>query len=257
MAEEGFLRRWSRMKASGGEVAEAPPRPCTPVPSPAGAPAAVPSAAPTGVPTSPRTAAAAPEAPPPTLDDVARLTPESDFSAFVAQGVDKSVQRLALKKLFSDPHFRVMDGLDMYMDDYNKPSPMSAAMLAALEHAKSALRPSEPHKPQVTADAMDAAAAAAQEAAGSGEALAGQPPEPHVEPETEAEAEALPAGEPVPGAGALPSASEETDGIQAPAQVPAHAPVHSPIHTRIHARTQATPACTQTGTHPQSLQGQA
>ena len=50
------------------------------------------------------------------------------------------MRRLALKKLFADPHFNVMDRLDMYMDDYNKPSPVSAAMLAALQHARGALR---------------------------------------------------------------------------------------------------------------------
>jgi hypothetical protein len=30
-----------------------------------------------------------------------------------------------------------MDKLDVYIDDYNKPSPMSEAMLASLKHAKS------------------------------------------------------------------------------------------------------------------------
>ena len=50
-----------------------------------------------------------------------------------------AVQRLALKKLFSDPHFKVMDGLDIYMDDYNKASPLAADMLAQLRHANSAL----------------------------------------------------------------------------------------------------------------------
>ena len=50
------------------------------------------------------------------------------------------MQRLALKKLFADPHFNVMDRLDMYMDDYNIPSPVSEAMLASLDHARSSLR---------------------------------------------------------------------------------------------------------------------
>jgi hypothetical protein len=85
-------------------------------------------------------AEASPGRPAPTLEDVAQLTPDSDYSVFVGQGVDKSVQRLALKKLFADPHFNVLDRLDMYMDDYNKPSPVSAAMLASLDHARSALR---------------------------------------------------------------------------------------------------------------------
>jgi hypothetical protein len=73
----------------------------------------------------------------PTLEDVARLSGDSDYSAFMARGVDKAVQRGALKKLFADPHFNLIDGLDVYMADYNKPDPVSAAMLGALQHAQS------------------------------------------------------------------------------------------------------------------------
>jgi len=76
-----------------------------------------------------------------TLDDVAGLTPESDYAPFVARGVDQTVQRSALKKLFSDPHFNVMDGLDTYIDDYNKFEPIPPEMLALLNHAKDLLDP--------------------------------------------------------------------------------------------------------------------
>src|SRR5438445_13753180 len=48
----------------------------------------------------------------PTLDDVAGLNQDSDFSPFLAPGVDETVKRSALKKLFANPHFNVMDGLD-------------------------------------------------------------------------------------------------------------------------------------------------
>ena len=139
MPEEGFLRRWARMKASTEAVAEAPrtdapaapAAPAAPIP-PAAAPAVQQSVAP-----------ADPVQPVLTIEDAARLTSESDFSAFVSQGVDKDVRRLALKKLFSDPHFNIPDRLDMYMDDYNQPSPVSATMLAALQHARSVLRSPE------------------------------------------------------------------------------------------------------------------
>jgi hypothetical protein len=61
---------------------------------------------------------AEPEAPKPTLDDVARLTPESDFRPFTAPGVDAQVRNEALKKLFlGDPHFRQGDGLDVRVDE--------------------------------------------------------------------------------------------------------------------------------------------
>jgi hypothetical protein len=139
MPEEGFLRRWARMKASPEAVAEAPrtAAPAVAAPVPPAVRPAVPPAAPAAV---QQSVAPDPAQPVLTLEDAARLTPESDFSAFVSQGVDKDVRRLALKKLFADPHFNVPDRLDMYMDDYNQPSPVSATMLAALQHARSALR---------------------------------------------------------------------------------------------------------------------
>ena len=77
----------------------------------------------------------------PTMDDVKKLTPQSDYAAFVQRGVDDNVKRSALKKLFNDPYFNVMDGLDIYIDDYNKPDPIPLAMLAALNHAKDLLNP--------------------------------------------------------------------------------------------------------------------
>jgi hypothetical protein len=73
----------------------------------------------------------------PTLDDVMQLTRDSDYSLFVSPGIDKTVRRAALKKLFSDPHFNVMDKLDIYIDDYTKPSPLTPAMLAGLKHTQS------------------------------------------------------------------------------------------------------------------------
>lgn len=134
MPEEGFLRRWARLKSAPDDARPEAPATGTAPPDEAAAPhdGAVRPAAP-----------AADAAPParalPTLDDVARLTPESDYSAFVAQGVDKTVQRMALKKLFADPNFAVMDGLDIYIADYNKASPLSDAMLATLRHAPGVL----------------------------------------------------------------------------------------------------------------------
>jgi len=140
MAEEGFLRRWARRKTEVREGREPLPDPAPP-PPPVAVPAApAASALATDTPRQP-TMAPVPEAVPvnplPTMDDVATLDKDSDFSAFVARGVDQAVRRSALKKLFADPHFNVMDKLDVYIDDYTKPSPMSEAMLASLEHAKS------------------------------------------------------------------------------------------------------------------------
>ncbi|NIA55163.1 DUF3306 domain-containing protein [Massilia sp. TW-1] len=123
LADEGFLRRWARRKTEVRTgTAPIPEEPAS---------AAVPALA---------DAAAAAPVPLPTMDDVARLTHDSDFSAFVARGVDAAVRRTALKTLFADPHFNTIDGLDVYMGDYTAPSPMSEAMLASLAHAKQVLR---------------------------------------------------------------------------------------------------------------------
>lgn len=77
----------------------------------------------------------------PTQEDVEKLTHDSDYSAFMTQGVDESVKRSAMKKLFSNPHFNIMDGLDVYIEDYSKFEPISPALLASLSHAKELLDP--------------------------------------------------------------------------------------------------------------------
>jgi predicted phosphate transport protein (TIGR00153 family) len=42
------------------------------------------------------------------------------------------VLREALRSLFQDPHFNVMDGLDVYIDDYSKPDPIPESWLSQL-----------------------------------------------------------------------------------------------------------------------------
>jgi hypothetical protein len=41
-----------------------------------------------------------------------------------------------MKKLFADPHFNVMDRLDIYIDDYSQPDPLPLAMLRQMTSAK-------------------------------------------------------------------------------------------------------------------------
>ena len=111
---EGFLRRWSRVKTEAREAISEPPAP---------APAAAPE---------PKAADTAP----PELPPIEKLTLESDFRGFFHPKVDEDLRRRALKKLFSDPHFNVMDGLDVYIDDYSKTEPIPPAMLASLKQAQ-------------------------------------------------------------------------------------------------------------------------
>ena len=61
---------------------------------------------------------------PATLEQAQRLTPQDDFRAFVRPEVAPEVRNTAMRQLFSDPHFNVMDGLDIYIDDYNRPDPL-------------------------------------------------------------------------------------------------------------------------------------
>jgi hypothetical protein len=70
------------------------------------------------------------------LSDVEQLTPDSDFSTFMTQGVSPEVRNAAMKKLFTDPHYNVMDGLDIYIGDYNTPDPLPAGMLAKMVGAQ-------------------------------------------------------------------------------------------------------------------------
>jgi hypothetical protein len=72
----------------------------------------------------------------PTLADAQQLTPESDFTGFMARGVTPDVKNAAMKKLFTDPHFNVMDRMDVYIDDYGLPDPLPMAMLRQMTSAK-------------------------------------------------------------------------------------------------------------------------
>jgi hypothetical protein len=102
---EDFLRRWSRLKRQSNVPQQSKPE-----------------------------EAAAPQLPP-----VDSLTFESDFKAFMHSKVEEGVKRAALKKLFHDPRFNVMDGLDTYIDDYTKAEPISEELLARLTHAARAV----------------------------------------------------------------------------------------------------------------------
>lgn len=127
MAANDFFARWSKNKSSASSDADADIAPIDDT----SAPQSIPS------PVTDKTVAA----PLPTQDDVARLTRDSDFSVFMASGVDEGVKRSAMKKLFSDPRFNIMDGLDTYIEDYTKFKAMTPAVLASLNHAKALLDP--------------------------------------------------------------------------------------------------------------------
>ena len=165
---DGFLSRWSRRKLDvqeGKPVLAEPPAPVA-----AHAPAAVPST-PVPVPAAEGGGGneGAPEAPLPSLADAQALTPQSDFKPFMARGVAADVKNAAMKKLFADPHYNVMDRLDTYIDDYSLPDPIPEAMLRQMVSAKFLNLFDDDDKPE---DKQDAASPAAS-----------PPPSPRARPE--------------------------------------------------------------------------
>ena len=76
------------------------------------------------------------ESPKPSLPPVDKLTPESDFTGFMHPKVEDALRRVALKKLFSDPHFNVADPFEAYSGDWTGGEPIPEEMLAALNQAK-------------------------------------------------------------------------------------------------------------------------
>ena len=134
-APDGFLGRWARRKTDvlqGKPLAEpvASPQLAADKASIDGSVAAI-SAEPEVV-----QAPAMSEPAALSLEDVKLLTKDSDFKPFMAQNVGVAVRNAAMKKLFADPHFNVMDGLDIYIDDYSKSDPIPDAMLRQMNSSQ-------------------------------------------------------------------------------------------------------------------------
>lgn len=121
---EGFLGRWAQRKADARDG-----KPLTEPVQSLPAEQALVAEAPNAV---------VPEDIPkqPTLEDAQALGLDSDFKPFIARSVDPAVRNTAMKKLFTDPHFNVMDRLDIYIDDYSKPDPLPLSMLRQMASAK-------------------------------------------------------------------------------------------------------------------------
>lgn len=143
--EGGFLRRWSQRKQALAR-GETPPEPAPPAPPPA-------------------PVAREDEAP---LPDPAGLTLADDFRGFLRPKVPPELKRQALTQLFSQAHFNQVDGLDVYMDDYNLVPDMSDADRGLLRHARAVLEPT-PSERLADAEARPASGPVA-DVAGAGDA---------------------------------------------------------------------------------------
>lgn len=125
MSDAPFLSRWSRLK----QAAKAgPDRPTA---------AAVPAEAGTQSSLSPPVEPQSREQPPAPLPPLESLTPESDFTPFMKAEVDPATRRQALKALFQDPQFNVMDGLDTYIADYSLADPLPEGWLEKMTQTAS------------------------------------------------------------------------------------------------------------------------
>jgi hypothetical protein len=136
-----FLSRWSRRKIDARR-AEGEAKPA----DPPAAPVAVPP---------PGSGERAGAAPLPPVEELRGL--ESEYREFLRPEVDESLRRTALKKLFQDPHFNTMDGLDTYIDDYTKADPIPEAMLRALNQAQGLIYDREDEQRADAAQPADAA----------------------------------------------------------------------------------------------------
>ncbi len=105
--KEGFLGRWSRLKQEDRKEEKNPPQTV--------------------------------ESAPPSLPPADQLTPESDFTGFMHPKVGDAVRRVALKKLFSDPHFNTPDPFEPFSGDWTVAEGISDEVLKTLNQARTHL----------------------------------------------------------------------------------------------------------------------
>jgi hypothetical protein len=145
-APEGFsLKRWSRVKLEKTRAPSKAPatETASDVTQPGGTAFATGPVVPPPAAVVPANAtelvAPSPGAAPAELPPIESLTIDSDFTAFLQPKVDEALKRKALKKLFGDPHFNVMDRLDVYIDDYSQPDPLAPEIARQLMQARAIL----------------------------------------------------------------------------------------------------------------------
>jgi len=123
--QEGFLKRWARLKEAskqgiaGEETTGLPP---------AGEPA----------PRAPVEAAEPPVSEEPPGDEdmppLESLGEDSDYSAFMSPRVSPDLRQKALRQLFRSPKFNITDGLDDYCEDFTKWRPLGSIVTADMKY---------------------------------------------------------------------------------------------------------------------------
>ncbi len=126
--KEDFLGRWSRLKREQREQ-----------PSPE----------------KPALQEKAPQLPP-----VEQLTHESEFSGFMHPKVGDALRRVALRKLFSDPHFNTPDPFEPFSGDWTVGEPITDEVMAKLNQARTLIFSDEQKAQALAADEAQAEAEA-------------------------------------------------------------------------------------------------
>lgn len=150
------------------------------------------------------------------LPAVEGLTLDSDFSAFLKEEVSEVLRRKALHKLFSDPHFNRMDGLDIYIDDYSRPDPIPPDILARLKHAREWLQ-SDAEDGAAGVEGGEEIAGARGDGAGALAPAAGRVAQADAPPAKVAAATGTPVAAAKSGTAVLPAASGLEGAVEEPA----------------------------------------
>ncbi len=215
MSQDSFFSRWSKRK-----LADPADRPAAPTVDTAALPPSIES---TKSPIDARLEAKLPETArqsgtssavepliqsdqPVPLPAIASLNAQSDFSPFMAKDVSPELRNQAMKLLFTDPHYNVMDRLDIYIDDYGIPDPLPPDWLRKMNQSK-ALRLFDDEE-EVEAKAESATAAETVDA-NAHDAAPGTPPQAQIADTDEAAASSQAALAPTEAA--IPAPAENTN----------------------------------------------
>lgn len=139
---DNFLSRWSKRKLevrAQEKLADEVPAMQTEVPPPGGdalqdvAGAELAKTKPLEQPV------AQPELPLPTEADLHAVKQGGDIKAFMVDKVSTELKNKAFNALFSRPEYNVMDGLDIYIDDYSKFIPLTQEDIGKMTFSKQLL----------------------------------------------------------------------------------------------------------------------
>ncbi len=189
--EDGFLERWSRRKRGEGspgapetETAEAAPEAAEPSGGRSGPPLTDARPAAVAQPESQESQDAGDPEVVAKLPDIDSLTEDSDFTAFLQDGVPDVIRRKALRRLWRlNPIFANLDGLNDYDEDFSALGIVAENIKTIYKVGKGYLDEDE-DKDEVEAEAEIAADESSEDETGGAEGEGEPEPEPEPEPES-------------------------------------------------------------------------